>query len=401
MKTNPPQKLRMLGVSDVSETNELKLLHIIRDRQPISRVDLVKATGLRAGTVSVIVNRLLRAGVVHEGELAPSSGGRPATYLQINAEKAYVLGISIGVHQTTYGVSDFNGRILNQRTVRTDSDAPRFLSDLASEITQLTACFLHSRLAGVGVSVPGLVDRADGCLVTSPNLGWRDVRIVSVLENKLDLPVYVENDANAAALSELWYGPTEVWSAHCLLFVLIVEGIGTGLILNGEVYIGSRIGMGGFGHIPLDPAGPRCSCGSIGCWEALASDEATLARFNVAKNDGTRRPTSLQDLIALAQAGDSDARRELIASASATGRAIKGLSHGLAPDIVVIGGQITAGWSMIEPFVLNELQGEYLLSGISRPRVRPATVENPPFFGAFSVALRSVLHNRKKVRSFV
>jgi predicted NBD/HSP70 family sugar kinase len=93
------------------------------------------------------------------------------------------------------------------------------------------------------------------------------------------LPVHVENDANAAALSELWYGPMDVWSAHCLLFILIVEGIGTGLILNGEVYAGSRVGMGGFGHITLDPAGPICSCGSIGCWEVLASDRATLARF--------------------------------------------------------------------------------------------------------------------------
>jgi hypothetical protein len=134
MRTNTPDKLKMLGVEDVRETNELKLLHIIRDRQPISRADLVKATGLRAGTVSVIVNRLLSASVVHEGEVAPSSGGRPATYLQINAEKAYVVGISIGVHQTVYGVSDFNGRILNQRTVHTESDGPRFVTELGKDI---------------------------------------------------------------------------------------------------------------------------------------------------------------------------------------------------------------------------------------------------------------------------
>jgi predicted NBD/HSP70 family sugar kinase len=178
---------------------------------------------------------------------------------------------------------------------------------------------------------------------------------------------------------------------------LIVEGIGTGLILNGEVYVGSRIGMGGFGHIPLDPAGPVCSCGSIGCWEALASDEATLARFAAANGHSGRLPASLHDLIALAEAGNQSARRELITSASYTGRAIKGLSHGLAPEVVVIGGQITSGWSIIEPHLINELQGEYLLSDISRPRLRPASVENPPFFGAFPVALRNVLHKKKKL----
>jgi len=400
-KTNPPNKLEMLGVEDVRETNELKLLHIIRDRQPISRVDLVKATGLRAGTVSVIVNRLLRASVVHEGALAPSSGGRPATYLQINAEKAYVVGISIGVHQTIYGVCDFNGRILNQRTVHREADAEHYLSELGEEIaTQLTANFRRGRLAGVGVSVPGLVDRAEGYLVRSPNLRWSDVPIASLLEHKLNLPVHVENDANAAALSELWYGPMDVWGAHCLLFILIVEGIGTGLILNGEVYVGSRIGMGGFGHIPLDPTGPRCSCGSTGCWEVFASDEATLARFAAANGHTRRLPATLHDLIALAHAGDVAARRELITSASYTGRAIKGLSHGLAPEVVVIGGQITAGWSIIEPIILNELQGEYLLPGISRPEIRAASVENPAFFGAFPVALRSVLRTRKKLNSF-
>jgi predicted NBD/HSP70 family sugar kinase len=399
MRTSPPSKVKMLGVDDVRETNEIKLLHIIRDRQPISRVDLVKATGLRAGTVSVIVNRLLRASVVHEGELAPSSGGRPATYLQINAEKAYVVGISIGVHQTVYGVSDFNGRILSQRSLRTDCNSERFLADLGGDIaSQVTANFRRGRLAGVGVSVPGLVDRTDGRLVRSPNLGWSNVPIAPILERELNLPVHVENDANAAALSELWYGPMDVWGAHCLLFVLIVEGIGTGLILNGEVYVGSRIGMGGFGHIPMDPAGPPCSCGSIGCWEALASDEATLARF-AAANSATRLPASLHDLIALAQAGNEAAKRELIISASYIGRAIKALAHGLAPEVVVIGGQIAAAWSIIEPHLLNELQGEYLLSDISRPRLRPASVENPPFFGAFPVALRSVLHKKKKLHS--
>ena len=244
-------------------------------------------------------------------------------------------------------------------------------------------------MAAVGVSVPGLVDRTAGLLVRSPNLGWRDVPIAAILEDKLGLPVQVENDANAAALSELWYGPMEVWSAHCLLFILIVQGIGTGLILNGDLYIGSRIGMGGFGHIPLDPLGPQCSCGSIGCWEALASDEATLTRFG--GQNGTHRPTSLKDLIALAQAGNICAGEELLKSAASTGRAIKGLSHGLAPDVVVIGGQITAAWSIIEPVLLNELQGEYLLPGTSRPQLRAASVENPAFFGAFPVALRSVL----------
>ncbi len=400
MRTNDVNKLRMLAVEDVRETNEIKLLHVIRDRQPISRADLVKATGLRAGTVSVIVGRLLRAGVVHEGESAPSGGGRPATYLQINSEKAYVVGISIGVHNTVYGFSDFNGRILSQRTVQTESDANKFLANLGKDISaQLKTSFRRATFAGVGVSIPGLVDRVDGHLVRSPNLGWRDIPILSILQSKLNLPVHVENDANAAALSELWYGPNDVWGANCMLFILVVEGIGTGLILNGEVYGGSRIGMGGFGHIPLDPAGPTCSCGSIGCWEALAADPATLSRFAVSNRNPKIRVNSVQELIALAQAGNAIALRELTATATYLGRGIKGLAHGLAPEVIVVGGQISAAWRTIEPILLNELQGEYLVNGVSRPQLRPATVENPPFFGAFPIALRAALHKRKNLHS--
>jgi predicted NBD/HSP70 family sugar kinase len=400
MRTGTTDKLRMLAVEDVRETNELKLLHVIRDRQPISRADLVKSTGLRAGTISVIVSRLLRAGVVHEGESAPSGGGRPATYLQINAEKAYVVGISIGVHDTVYGVSDFNGRILNQRTLRTEADGDIFLEQLGKDIAaQLKGSFRRASFAGVGVSVPGLVERVDGRLVRSPNLGWRDVRIRAILENRLNLPVFVENDANAAVLSELWYGPMEVWGAHCMLFILIVEGIGTGLILNGEVYAGSRVGMGGFGHIPLDPSGPVCSCGSVGCWEALASDRATLERYAKSTGNANGVLNSMQDLIAAAQAGNICATRELAATAIYIGRGIKGLAHGLAPEVIVIGGQITDAWSFIEPLLLNELQGEYLIDGVSRPQLRPASVENPPFFGAFPIALGAFLHKRKRLHS--
>lgn len=400
MQGSTTGKLRVLGVDDVRETNELKFLHLIRDKQPISRADLAKATGLRAGTVSVIVNRLLKAGVIHEGQEAPSSGGRPATYLQVNAERAYVVGISIGVHETTYAVSDFNGRILNQRTMRTGSDPRPFLKRLGKHIASfMETHFKRQGLATVGVSVPGLIDRAAGTVLMSPNLGWANVPVAAVLEDELGVTVQVENDANASALSELWYGPLDVWSAHTILFILVVEGIGTGLIVNGEIYTGSRLGIGGFGHLPIDPLGPRCSCGNIGCWEALASDEATLKRFHAACPSADPQPQNLQDIIALAQAGDACARRELLATASLLGRVIRGLAHGIAPDAIVIGGQIANAWTLIEPVLQEEMQSKYFLSGISQPTLRPATVEQPSLFGAIPLALRSVLHPPKKPKS--
>jgi transcriptional regulator of PTS gene len=355
--------------------------------------------GLRAGTVSVVVNRLLRAGFIYEGEEAPSSGGRPATYLQVNAEKAYAVALDIGVHQTVYVVSDFNGRVLSQRALTTQSDAHQFLTDLGRQIANhLATTYRKIRVEAIGVSVPGLVDRVDGVLVTSPNVGWENVPVRSILEQEIGLPVHVENDANAAALSELWYGPIEVSNAHSLLFVLVVEGIGTGFIFNGELHVGTRIGLGGFGHLPMDPQGPSCTCGNVGCWEVLASDEATIRRFDQSNKEPGLNVRTISDLITLAQKGHADAKQELLTTASWIGKGVRALAQGLAPEVIIIGGQITRAWPLVEPVVQQEIKSLYLVPGVSRPQVRTASVEQPSLFGAIPLALRSVLKNQNKSR---
>jgi predicted NBD/HSP70 family sugar kinase len=397
MLTEKSKTMRMVGVEDVRDTNETRFLHLIRDRQPVSRTELVRETGLRPGTVSVVVNRLVKAGFVYEAEEAPSNGGRRAVYLQVNAEKAYAVAISIGVHQSVYMVSDFNGRVLSQHTFRTEKNAEPFLTHMAKEIaSHLKSHDAKTQFRAVGVSVPGLLDRAQGIVVFSPNLEWNDVPVRRLLERELRLPVFVENDANAAALSELWYGPLEISNAHSMLFVLIVEGIGTGFILNGDLHIGTRIGSGGFGHIPIDPQGPACSCGNVGCWEALASDDATLKRFRREHPNRSAEVDSLHDLISLALNGDTEAEQEILKTATLIGKGLRALAHGLAPEVIVIGGQITEAWPLIEPILKQQLRSGYLIEGVSLPRLRPATIEKPTVFGAVPLALRTVLQTQKR-----
>jgi len=195
-----------------------------------------------------------------------------------------------------------------------------FLVKLAGEIGRhLQTHYAKAQFWAVGVSVPGLLERMEGRLVFSPNLGWRDVPVRALLENELKLPVYVENDANVAALSELWYGPLDVSEAHSILFVLVVEGIGTGFILNGELHIGTRVGSGGFGHMSLESEGPLCSCGNVGCWEALASDEATLREFRRNYPERADSVRSMHDLISLALGGDAGAFRQYAGGLAAAG----------------------------------------------------------------------------------
>ena len=385
----------MMKVDDLRDTNEARLLHIVRSLQPVSRAEIVKASGVRAGTVSAVMNRLLSGGYVSEGKLAPSSGGRPAMYLQVNAERFFGVGVNIGAQQSDYVISDFNGRVLNERSIRTQLDAEPFLRKFARELKAvLRSNHPNITIEAVGVSVPGMLDRVEGRLVISPNLGWKDVPLRELLEKELGIPVYVENDANAAALSEIWYGPVDSSPVQDLLFVLVVEGIGTGVIINGSLYFGTTIGLGGFGHVPMDPNGPQCSCGNIGCWEALASDVATLARFFKKHPEEVGRVHTVSELASMAQNGHDGARHALIETAIALGRGIRGLAQGLAPELIVVGGQVTAAWNIIEPIIQDEVHSGYLISGYSRPQIRPASAQRPSLFGAIPIAFRDVFNRR-------
>lgn len=383
--------VKIVDINDIRDINQTVLLHLIRERQPISRVDIARITGLRPGTISSIVNRLIKRGVIFEGAEGPSSGGRKPTYLNINAENAYVLAVDIGVRDTTYAVSDFNGRILKQKNIVTEGDAGEFVERLAGDIKKLIKSdYSRANFAGVGVSVPGLVKRETGEVAVSPNLGWRDLPLRAMLEEKLGMPVYVENDANAAAFSELWYGPLDEIKVKTLLYILVVDGLGCGLIINGELHVGSKVGMGGFGHMCIEPNGELCSCGRKGCWETLASESATIARYHrLMSNKNGSITTSITDIVAQAQRGEEKAVAALTATAEYLGEGIASLAHGLSPETIVVGGDITAAWDILSPIIHERLKSQYIIPEVARIEVRAASVQRPSLFGAIPIALQN------------
>ena len=391
MKLRKISGIKMVDIHDIRNINQTLLLHLIRERQPISRAEIAKISGLRPGTISSIVNRLIRKGVIYEGAEGPSSGGRKPTYLYINGENAYVLAIDIGVHETVYAVSDFNGRILKQKALMTEGNAKNVLIKLATEIKRtIQKDYPRVKFAAVGVSIPGLINRETGEVTVSPNLDWNNTPVKKILEEKLELPVFVENDANAAAFSELWYGPLDEIKVKTLLYILVVDGLGTGLIINGELHIGSQIGLGGFGHMCLEPNGEVCSCGRKGCWETLASESATIARYHrLMNNKNGSMKTSMTDLIALANTGDEKAFAALKATAEYLGEGISSLAHGLSPEIIVIGGNISSAWNLIGPTIKEKVKSRYLIPEITKIEIRPASVQRPSLFGAIPIALQN------------
>jgi predicted NBD/HSP70 family sugar kinase len=400
MKIASTNSIKMIDVHDVRDINQTIFLHLIRERQPISRAEIAKFMGLRAGTVSAIVNRLIKNNFVYEGTEGPSSGGRRPMNLYINAENFYVLAVDIGVSDTVFAISDFNGLVLRQTSIPTDGKPHDFLNTLADKIqAMITANYSSSRFGAVGVSVPGLVNRENGTVEVSPNLEWQDVPVRKILSERLGLPVLVENDANAAAFSELLYGPLTEAKVRTLLFVLVVEGLGTGLIINGELHVGSRHGLGGFGHMSIDPNGELCSCGRRGCWETFASERATVDRFRRLTAKHEMRISNLNDLIDLARKGDELALQSLKITGEYLGEGISNLAHGLLPETVVIGGDIADAWEIIGPVIKDKLRSRYIISPDSIA-VRPASVRRPSLFGAITIALQNCYpSNQNSLRS--
>ena len=381
----------MVGVNDIRDINQTIFLHLIREKQPISRADIAKHTGLRPGTVSAIVNRLIKTGFVYEGTEGPSSGGRPPKNLHINAESVYVLAVDIGVSDTVFAIGDFNGRVLHQKSITTEGKPEVFLNRLCSEIERLIASkYSRSRFGAFGVSVPGLIDRESGTVEVSPNLEWNNVPLRDILTARFNLPVFVENDANAAAFSEFWYGPLDEAKVKNLLFILVVEGLGTGLIINGQMHVGSRHGLGGFGHMSIDPSGELCSCGRRGCWETFASERATVERYHRVTAKQGLPFVSLKDLIVLANNNDEMALESLKITAEYLGEGISNLAHGIFPETVVIGGNITAAWPLIEPIIKKRLRSRYIVSP-DQITIRMASVERPSLYGAIPIAIQSCL----------
>ena len=344
------------------------VLNLIRRRQPISRADLARASGLQRSTVSLITEQLIREKWVTYGATGRLPRGRRPTYLQLNNRRG-ILVIDLRPAMTSFAVSDISGRFLSQQRVATPPHpdvAARVFSDIAGQMVRN-----HSDLSfeGIGISVPGRFDPARQRVLFAPNLKWPEFDLRGPLEKATGLPVDQENAANACVLAEVWFGQTE--NPSNLVVVTVSEGLGVGIFSDGRLVLG-RNGMAGeFGHVTLDTNGPRCGCGSHGCWEVYASNWAALRYYHESRAvpDGP----SFQDLLALAEGGDSLAGKALDSMAHAIGRGMRMVIAGLSPEEVVFVGEFTRLWSRLGPVIEGEVANSVLVG--KPPRVRPAAAE--------------------------
>jgi N-acetylglucosamine repressor len=379
------RKAQAARLNTIRDINRQIVLNYVREREPISRAEIARETDLQRSTISAIVEDLKTEGLVEEVGEGESTGGRRPTLLKLRAAGPIAIGVSITPTCTTIATSDLAGRVIDQEEFLTDAD--KTINQVISVVRKFTARY-NGSIEGVGVSLPGLVDPSTGTALYIPYFLWRDLPISEMISNAVGLPVVIDNDANAVALAELWFGRPEVNDARDFILVLVAEGVGTGIIFDGQVYRGQRGAAGEFGHMVIGRGAPvPCSCGSDDCWEAFSSERAAIARY--VKLSGASNKTTFIEVVDRALSGEAHAKAALVETARQLGVGISNLIIGFSPEAVVVGGEIARAWDLIES-ALTETIANSVRRGLPSARILPSTLgEKPTLRGALSLVLAS------------
>jgi predicted NBD/HSP70 family sugar kinase len=358
------------------QINRRITLNFLRHHQPMSRADLARRSGLQRSTVSAIIDQLIDEGWVMEGAIGRLPRGRRPRFLHLNVERAGIVGVVLRPETTTIGLANVDARFVAQVSWPTPHDATAFVRNVARTVAKLRAAHPRMVCEGMGVSLPGRVD-VEGRLVFAPNLTFGDVDLRQMLETATGLPVSVENAASACALGELWFGRHGEDVRH-LIALTVSEGIGVGLLLNGQLVHGANSMAGEFGHATIDESGPPCRCGKRGCWERYASNSAAVDYYveRAGKRNAGGPALRFDDILRLADTGNQLALETLARMANFLGTGLATIVTGLAPQLVVVVGEVTRAWDRVGPLVGEVLQRR--VPARSMPRVVATDYEAQP-----------------------
>lgn len=393
----------------VRELNLSLVLRRIHNEAPLSRAQLAADTGLNKSTVSSLVEELMKLGLIHETGMNSAGAGRPATLLEINPQAGCIVGVELGVDFVSVALTDFLGKILWRKVAGTDPAEAQDrvlghtfqLLDEAIEVCR----GMSLPLLGIGLATPGTVDLNEGMLVFAPNLHWHNVPFRKLFSEHSGLRVFVENDANAAAVAEHLFGIARRCSDF--VFVFAGVGIGGGFFLNGQLYRGKNGYAGEIGHSPImaEPLQSPCHCGNRGCWETYANQYSIIqrvqARLEVKRSSiipnlmaEQKAPLSISLIKQAADAGDAEAMSSFAEAGTAMGQGLAAIINFLNPEKIILGGPLSIAARYMLPSV-QEAVAKHCLPEIGK-RV---SVELSQFgadaslIGAIAIVVDDVLSN--------
>jgi glucokinase-like ROK family protein len=389
----------------VRRINKSIVLNTLRLRAPISRVEVAHVTGLNRSTVSNIVNSLIDEGLVWESEHQDSTGGRPAISLSLRRDGGAVIGLEIGVDFIAILLANFVAETLWQARVPTSPSRSQIeiIAQAERLVDQALAIAGEHNLTplGMGVGLPGLVNARQGELVIAPNLKWTNVPLRLMWNQRFRLPIYIENEANLAALGEYYFGLARgVENFVCLTSGI---GLGGGIMISGQLLRGGHGYAGEIGHTRRDENGEPCNCGRIGCWETQVGPRAVLNRVKkelLSTSDqslpdacqGNLDSLTFEMVIEFARQGDGICRQAIEEVGIYLGNGIADLVNIFNPELVVISGELAFGQDLLLPVIEKTVFANAWQP--STEGLRIAFSEhgaNACLFGAIAVVLDDIL----------
>ncbi len=321
----------------IRSINRSIILNVIKKEGEISRVAISNLTGLSQATLSGITNQLISEGLVYEKNTGDSTGGRPPIMLAVNPRGGFVIGIKLMEGHAVGALTDLNANVLTRENIDlADKQVDTSVDRLAALVNNLikNSGIQRNKLMGVGIGLAGVVDSTLGIVRQNPFLGWKNIQLRDLLQSRLNVPVFIDNDVNTLTLSEKWLNPAQ--PEEDIILVTIGRGIGMGIVIDGHIYRGKSGGAGEFGHIVVDPDGPLCGCGKHGCLESMVSDQALVAE---ARRVVAPDVADLDDLIKRAAAGNTKAKDVLTRAGTLLGQQIANIVNLFDPKLIIISGE--------------------------------------------------------------
>lgn len=365
-----------------------EVLRALATSGPLSRAQLARDLGLSGPTLTQATRFLMELGLIAELDQSPSTGGRPATLLGLVAGAGKVMGVKLA-DDHLFGICvDLESQVQFSFEEKFKARGEAAIDEL-SEILLKYSKKVRGQLLGVGVGLPGVVSQKDLSTTTSVMLGWDNVKLGEILSKRLKTPVLCENDVNTLAISESLYGRGKDISN--LLTITIGRGIGSGIIINGELYAGTH-GAGEIGHVKVVGNKLKCECGNTGCLETIASDPAILRAAKSAKFISTS--AGMEELWVAARKNKTIATKCFKEPAQQLGIAVANVINVFGPELVVISGEGSGGWDIWEQWLVDTIRENVV------PTLSNFDVEIDPWddakwaTGAIAIVMQATLSRR-------
>lgn len=348
---------RSLNTSDLKRNNTLDIIKVIRKYGPITKPDIARLADLTSVTIHNFINELMYSNLVVEDGIAKSNGGRRAVLYKINPIYGYIIGQNIGIDYIRTNIFDINLEPLYLKKVYNELKYSESVVNLMTSEIKEGLRYLNLKTKdclGIGISVPGQVDHKNNVVKNLTNVsGWNGIPIKSIFESKLGITTYIENDNIAYALALKWLGI--VSDSTDVVCVTIRDGVGSGVLVGGELFYGNHSNAGEIGHITIQYDGPKCNCGSRGCIEALTSDLSIIKRYREIKGIDQSTSITIEYIIAMAKAGNEIVNKILKEVCCFISIAIDCIIKAYDPEAIVVLSKWLREFPDLVNFILDDV----------------------------------------------